>query len=190
MSTQAHDGAGSKMLLHDIASNTISDSKIRTISSLINICEKTTINMEREGITNTVKAIIIVSLKFVNKEALFKAILPDMYIDWDYVKNQSVFLCGKKNFLGDAVSWLNLVGFTNFGQLSLPGPVLQSKYPPLHNLHSAIQASGAHGKLDFNDACKLLILNNIEGLTSKTMIEYHTSSRLNCNTHTICSGKY
>jgi len=170
-------------------SNVVSDSKIRTISSLINICEKTTINMEREGIANTVKAVIIISTKFVNKEALFKAILPDMYIDWDYVKNQAVFLCGKQNFLGDAVSWLNLVQFMDFGQLSLPGPMLQEKYPPLHSLYTSIQASGAGGKLDFNDACKLLILSNIEGLTSKMMIEHHTSSRLNCNTHAICSSE-
>ena len=69
----------------------MSDSKIRTISSIINICERTTISMEREGIANAVRAIVIISMKFVNKEALFKAILPDMYIDWDYIKNQSVY---------------------------------------------------------------------------------------------------
>ena len=63
------------------------------------------------------------------------------------------------------------------------------RYPPLHCLYAAIQTSGAHGKLDFNDACKLFILNNIEGLTSKMMIEHHTSSRMNCNTHAICSGE-
>ena len=34
----------------------------------------------------------------------------------------------------------------------------------------------------------MLILNNIEGLTTKHMIELHTSSRLNCNTHVICAG--
>ena len=55
-------------------------------------------------------------------------------------------------------------------------------------MHSAILSTGTHGKLNFNDACKLLILNNIEGLTSKMMIELHTSARLNCNTHAICSG--
>lgn len=48
--------------------------------------------------------------------------------------------------------------------------------------------SAGRGKLDFNDACKLLVLNNIEGLTSRMMIEHHTSSRMNCNTHAICSG--
>jgi hypothetical protein len=64
------------------------------------------------------------------------------------------------------------------------------RYPPLHCLYAAIQTSGAHGKLDFNDACKLFILNNIEGLTSKMMIEHHTSSRMNCNTHAICSGEH
>jgi hypothetical protein len=55
-------------------------------------------------------------------------------------------------------------------------------------MYSAIQTSGANGKLDFSDACKLFVLNNIEGLTSKMMIEHHTSSRMNCNTHAICSS--
>ena len=64
----------------------------------------------------------------------------------------------------------------------------KNRYPPLHCLHTALQNSVARGKMDFGDACKLLILNNIEGLTSKMMIEHHTSTRMNCNTHSICAG--
>jgi hypothetical protein len=181
--------ASDPFTLSSNSSTDLSDSRIRTISSIISICERTTINIEKEGISNMVKAIVIISLKYVNKEALFKAILPDMFIDWDYVRNQSIMSSGKKNFLGDSASWLNLVHFMDFGALSLPDPVLQTKYPPLHCLHTAItKASGTRGKLDFGDACKLLILNNIDGLTSKMMIEHHTSSRMNCNTHAICSG--
>jgi hypothetical protein len=68
-------------------------------------------------------------MKFVSKESLFKAVLPDMYIDWDYLKNQSVFQqAGKKNLLGYAGIWLHLVQFMEFGQLALPMPVLQARY--------------------------------------------------------------
>lgn len=59
-------GAGSSML---------SDAKVRTISSIINICERTTINMEREGIANAVRAIVIISMKFVNKVRTAPALL-------------------------------------------------------------------------------------------------------------------
>ena len=111
------------------SASAMSDAKVRTIASIINLCERTTINMEREGIANAVRAIVVISMKFVNKEATFKSILPDMYIDWDYIKNQSVFQPGgKKNLLGDAGIWLQLVQFMDFGQLvPLPMPVLQSR---------------------------------------------------------------
>ena len=46
---------------------TLSDLKIRAISSLLNVCERTTISMDRESIANTIKAIIVICLKFVNK---------------------------------------------------------------------------------------------------------------------------
>lgn len=79
----------------------IQDSKIRAISSLLNVCEKTTINMERESIANTVKAIVAICLKFVDKEGLFKSILPDFYIDWEYVK-----VCKPKSSPALLVVWM------------------------------------------------------------------------------------
>ena len=46
--------------------------------------------MEREGIANSIKAIIIICMKFVHKEALFNSVLPSMYIDWDYIRAQGL----------------------------------------------------------------------------------------------------
>ena len=66
----------------------MSDARIQTISSILNLSKRATINMQREGIANAVKAIIIICMKFVDKEALFKAVLPGMYIDWEYVRAQ------------------------------------------------------------------------------------------------------
>ncbi len=53
---------------------------------------------------------------------------------------------------------------------------------------AAIASSEAGGALKFNDACKLLVLNNIDGLTSRMVIELFTSEKLKRNTHTICTG--
>jgi hypothetical protein len=176
------------------ASDQQSESKIRAISSLLNLCERATINMEREGISNAIKAIIIVCMKFVDKEALFKAVLPDVYIDWDYVKAHTGTSAApqnascRKNLLGDSSTWLHMMQFLDFGEPKIPDRLLQNQHPPLYCMHAAVMASGTGGKLNFNDACKLMILNNIEGLTSKMMIELHTTSRLNCNTMAICSG--
>jgi hypothetical protein len=192
------------------SSDQASDSKIRAISSLLNLCERATINMQREGISNAIKAIIIICMKFVDKEALFKAVLPEVYIDWEFVRahtstgnpagtapnsssmpsvsSSSSSSLAKKNLLGDGPTWLHVMQFLDFGEPKIPDRLLQKQYPPLYCMHSATMASGTGGKLNFNDACKMLILNNIEGLTSKMMIELHTSARLNCNTHAICSG--
>lgn len=167
----------------------ITDSRIRTISSLLNVCERTTINLEKGSLTDAIKAVIIICLKFVDKEALFQSVVPNTYIDWDFVKGQASLLNGKKNMLGDGPTWLHLMQFVTFAECSIPDRVMQMNYPPLYCLHLAIMSSGTGGKLNFSDACKLLLLNNIEGLTTKRMIELHTSSRLNCNTHAICAGE-
>jgi hypothetical protein len=218
-----------------------SDSKIRAISSILNLCKRATINMEREGISNAIKAIIIICMKYVDKEALFKAVLPNMYIDWEYVRaqgggggggggslhaasahcqqsSQSLATAttagsshapasigggerstarlplhnnnsnNKRNLLGDGQTWLHVMQFLDFGEPKILDRTLQRQYPPLYCMHSAILASGTNGRLNFNDACKILILNIIEGLTSKMMIELHTTVRLNCSTLAISSG--
>lgn len=64
----------------------MSDSRVRMISSILNICERATLRLEQEGIGNTVKALVIMSLKFVDRETLFRTILPSTFIDWEYVR--------------------------------------------------------------------------------------------------------
>jgi hypothetical protein len=62
-----------------------SEAKIVAISSFLNLCDKATINLN-QSISDSLKACIIVSLKFVDKEVLFKDILPGTFIDWEYVR--------------------------------------------------------------------------------------------------------
>lgn len=128
----------------------LSESKIRAISSLLNLCERATISIQREGISNAVKAIMIICMKYVDKESLFKAVLPEVYIDWDYVKGQSLLPTGaasssmtlKKNLLGDCSTWLHVMQFIDFGEPRLPDRQLQKQYPPLYCMHSAVAAAG------------------------------------------------
>jgi hypothetical protein len=68
-----------------MASLQVSDDKITAISSFLNLCEKATINLN-ESLSDSLKACIIVSLKFVDKEILFKDVLPSSFIDWEYVR--------------------------------------------------------------------------------------------------------
>jgi hypothetical protein len=172
---------------NDGSISSFSDSKVKAISSFLSLCEKATINIENEGLSNAVRAVVILCMKFVDKEALFKAVLPDTFVDWTYVKVQSSSTTSlRKNMLGDASTWLHLMQFVDFGDPAVSTRVMQAQYPPLYCLHSAI--SNLRCKLSFSDACKILIFNNVEGLSSRTMIELHASARLNHNAYTICTS--
>lgn len=111
-------------------------------------------------------------------------------------------ISGKKtNLLGDSNVWLQLLQFVDFGELKLPERILQQQYPPLYCMHSAVMAAAAAAGaaataaaapkekgLNFSDSCKLLLLNNIEGLSSRNVLELYTSARLNQNTYALCSS--
>lgn len=195
----------------------VSDAKIAAISNLLMLCERATINLN-ESLTNAVKAAIIICLKFVDKEQLFTKVLPDTFIDWEYVKGQcasasasSSFLPTSgfitkmrgRNLLGDSSVWLQLMQFIDFGEMNMPERVMQKSYPPLFGMYIAVmshlkkhpastppqqQQLETPATLNFSDVCKLLLLNNVEGLTSRSIIEMHTSSKLNQNTYTLCSN--
>ena len=114
-SQQQHGGGGAAAAASAAAmtmSVNMSDSKVKAISSFLSLCEKATIDLNGEGLSNALKAAIVLCMKFVDKEALFKAILPQTFVDWVYVKVQaSSTTSSKKNLLGDASTWLHLMKF-------------------------------------------------------------------------------
>ena len=95
--------------------------------------------------------------------------------------------------LGDSSIWLQLLQFIDFGDKpKLSERILQSSYPPLYCMYvtimSQMKSYPEKNRLNFSDACKLLLLNNIEGLTSRSILELYTSARLNQNTYALCSN--
>jgi hypothetical protein len=99
----------------------------------------------------------------------------------------------KRNMLGDSGTWLHIMQFVDFGELKLPEMSLQKKYPPLFSMYSAVMSQCTNhqekGKwLNFSDVCKLLLLNNIDGLVTRYIVEKHTSMRLNQNTYALCNS--
>ena len=95
--------------------------------------------------------------------------------------------------LGDSGTWLHIMQFVDFGELKLPEMSLQKKYPPLFSMYSAVMSQCTNhqekGKwLNFSDVCKLLLLNNIDGLVTRYIVEKHTSMRLNQNTYALCNS--
>lgn len=85
---------------------------------------------------------------------------------------------------------MHLAEFISFDPMTVPLPTLQEQYAPLYSMHTAIQSSCGQpaAALDFGDACKMLILNNIEGLASRVMIDLVVCSKAAKNMQAICSG--
>ena len=66
-----------------------SDAKVAAISAFLTLCERATINME-DSLANAVRACIVVCLKFVDKKVVYDALLPDLFIDWEYVTGSAI----------------------------------------------------------------------------------------------------
>jgi hypothetical protein len=102
------------------------------------------------------------------------------------------------NMLGDSSVWLQFMQFIDFGDLKISERQMQISYPPLYSMYVAIMSqqmkttqnlgSTQPLKLNFSDACKLLLLNNVEGLSSRNVMELYTSAQLNQNTYVLCSN--
>jgi len=60
--------------------------KSRMIEFFLDICKGATIEINPGDPRNAVLAVCIASLKFVDREQLMKDILPDVYVDWCFVK--------------------------------------------------------------------------------------------------------
>jgi hypothetical protein len=67
----------------------VTEAKVAAISALLTLCERATINLN-ESLTNAVKACIVVCLKFVDKRAVYDALLKDAFIDWEYITGSAI----------------------------------------------------------------------------------------------------
>ena len=165
------------------------------IASMLNICNKATIDMG-SSVRDAVISIMVICLKFIDRKVLYAHLLGERFIDWDYI--DSAQLPKHRNFFGDASTWLQLCSFLQFAKLSVPESVLQRDHPPLWTVYSTVRSSGfldmkglpvqQPDKFNFDDVCKLFILLNIEGLASKHVTDLYTTHRLNRNTEVLTTN--
>jgi hypothetical protein len=116
----------------------------------------------------------VLSLKYVDRKALFSALFPEHYADWGLVERTLT----SHNTLGDAEAWLCLLslvdwpGITDRDRLEIEGS---------HALLAQIKAGLRANNLDspgWSTACRVLILQMIQGLQSMHAIELLTSRML------------
>lgn len=146
------------------------------VASILSACNRATIDFDSD-VQGSIRALIVVSMKYIDKRDLFSAVMKESsFVDWQYIDNARL---PGKNILGDSSTWLRMMQFTSFGSLDIPESEMQSQYPPLWCIYNSLRSSGAFDStplnsaraysMNFSDACKMCILNNIEGVHCRSV---------------------
>lgn len=158
------------------------------VAAILRVCNSHTINFDASP-ANSVRAIVGICLRFIDKERLLQEAAPGTFLDWAMVSQAGP----GANALGDTPTWIALFQHVSFPSLELQDMALRKLYPPLWCVLNSLRESRAydHGpklqqrapheasdNLCFSDACKLCIAVNLEGVACRNVVDRYISSRL------------
>ena len=136
-------------------------------------------NMDSKDLPTLALKCLALSLKYVDRRSLFEALFPEQYADWALVERT---LGSQNNALGDAEAWLSLLGLLQWpGLTEKERTHIECRHPPLAQMKAALKAQNLDSP-GYNTACRVLILQLIEGLQSMHAIELLTTRMLARNT--------
>jgi len=133
-------------------------------------------NMDHKDLPGLAIKCVVLSLKYVNRKSLFEALFPEQYADWALVE-----LMGNSNTLGDAEAWICLLGLLEWDLTDKDKLDIDANHAPLSQIKSALRANNLDMQ-GWSMACKVLLLQMVQGLQSKYAIEILTSRLLARNT--------
>ena len=112
--------------------------------------------------------LIVLSVKFVSKEILWKEMFNEDHVHWELVNQQK-----NKNIVGGYSEWITLLSFCSWENLGKVEGLIISTYPMLHVLKGHLKESNIDigGPESWTLTCKILILTLIQGLPSLHAIE-------------------
>jgi hypothetical protein len=126
-----------------------------------------------------IKALTL-SLKYIDKKALFSTLFPDEFADWDLAERT---LGTANNALGDAETWLSLLSLLDWPNLTDKHKAdIETNHKPLAVIKNTLKAHNLDAP-GWATSCRVLILQLIQGLQSMHAIELLTSRMLSRNTH-------
>lgn len=132
-------------------------------------------NLDQNNHTSLLVKIVVLSLKYVDRRALFEHLYPSEYADWELAD----LTLRTNNALGDTEPWLALLNL--FEWPSLSDKETEHSKPVLAQIKSALKANNLD-QPGWTVACRVLILQLIQGLQSMHAIELMTSRLLQKNT--------
>jgi hypothetical protein len=126
-----------------------------------------------------IKALIL-SLKYIDKKALFSTLYPDEYADWDLAERT---MGVNNNALGDAETWLCLLSLLDWPSLTDRHRTdIETNHKPLAVIKNSLKTQNLDTP-GWSTACKVLILQMVQGLQAMHAVELLTSRMLCKNTH-------
>jgi len=138
-----------------------------------------------QGLPTLLMKLVILSVKYVSRQKLWRARFGEDYVDWDLVEAVTQ---GKRNVLGGCAEWLGLLGFCKWEGLAKREGEMQANHPALHGLRRHMRES----LLDTGDGaawtlvCKVFLLMLVQGLSCMHALEVLTCGVFKRNTHTGC----
>ena len=135
-------------------------------------------NMDQKDLPALLVKCTVLSLKYVDRRVLFDALFPGHYADWALVDR----VLSANNALGDAEAWLCLVALLEWPGLTDKDRVdIETNHAPLAQIKAALKAHNLDSP-GWTTACRVLLLQMVQGLQSMHAIELLTSRMLARNT--------
>lgn len=127
--------------------------------------------------------LVILSVKYVSKRALWQARFGQDYVDWDLVEG----LPSGKNLFGGCPEWMGLLEFCRWDELS------NRKSVEVPGILQALRRHMRECSLDTGDACawtlvcKAFLIMLLQGLSSMHALEVLTCRVFKLNTQAGCT---
>ena len=130
-----------------------------------------------------IQKLIVLSVKFVSKRALWTARFGDDYVHWELVEGLV-----NKNICGGCAEWIGVLSFCKWDDMGKHESGIQTAHQPLQVLrHHMRECNLDTGGVDaWTLACKLFLLMLVQGLPSLHALEVLTCGVFKRNMHAGC----
>ena len=132
-------------------------------------------SMDVQNLRELCVKMIILSLKYVNRQAVWASVFPDAFVDWALVRPNA-------NTLGDLQIWLPLLELFAWENVER----LEAHHAPLASMRRAMRAAQIDvGTWDL--PCQLLVLQMLHGIPGLQAFQLMTCRVLKKDTHQNCA---
>lgn len=150
-----------------------------------------TIDYTEPCLRDAVMALLCISVKDMQNRLLHTAVLGDAMLDWSLFELDYPNALVVQNKLGDTGRWVEFMDLVELTEIDAMQELLSGNQPSiLRSIRDTLVTEQCYDpsptvsstKLGVADICKLFLLTNLAGVTSRVAIQLYTVKRLGCNT--------